>query len=81
MAVLEGHDGEISNVQFNWDSSLVGSSSLDGSAKLWDARHTSCLATVSGHTDEVNLISRDVHVCGVAAMPNLAWQYTMTEFL
>ena len=57
VSVLRGHDGEISNVQFNWDSSLVGSSSLDGSAKLWDARQSSCLATVSGHTDEVSTLN------------------------
>jgi dynein assembly factor with WDR repeat domains 1 len=51
--VLQGHEGEISSVQFNWDSTLVGSASLDGSAKLWDARSTDCLATVASHTDEV----------------------------
>ncbi|XP_063357889.1 uncharacterized WD repeat-containing protein alr3466-like [Cydia amplana] len=53
VSVLSGHEGEISNVQFNWDSSLVGSSSLDGSARLWDARQSSCLATISTHSDEV----------------------------
>ena len=53
--MLTGHEGEISNVQYNWDSSLVGSASLDGSARLWDARTSDCLATVVSHTDEVSL--------------------------
>lgn len=51
--MLVGHRGEVSGCQLNWDSSLVGSSSLDGSAKLWDPRRSECLATVEDHTDEV----------------------------
>ncbi|CAG4950632.1 unnamed protein product [Parnassius apollo] len=50
---LSGHTAEISNAQYNWDSSLVGSASLDGSAKLWDTRERTCIATVTAATAEV----------------------------
>lgn len=57
VAVLTGHTAEISNVLYNWDNSLVASSSLDGSARLWDARGRNCIATVTADATEVNLMN------------------------
>jgi len=51
--VLIGHRAELSNCLYNFDCSLVATSSMDKSAKVWDVRTSSCLATLSGHDDEV----------------------------
>jgi len=52
-SVLIGHRAELSNCLYNFDCSLVATSSMDKRAKIWDVRTSSCLATLSGHDDEV----------------------------
>lgn len=52
-SVLIGHRAELSNCLYNYDCSLIASSSMDKSAKVWDARMNSCVATLLGHDDEV----------------------------
>ena len=51
--MLIGHREELSNCLYNFDCSLIASSSMDKTAKIWDARMNSCLATLLGHDDEV----------------------------
>ena len=52
-SVLIGHRGGISNCVYNFDCSLIASSSLDKTAKVWDSRTNSCLKTLLGHDDEL----------------------------
>jgi len=52
-SVLIGHRAELSNCLYNFDCSLIASSSMDKSAKVWDARMNSCVTTLLGHDDEV----------------------------
>ena len=52
-SVLIGHRGDISNCLYNFDCSLIASSSFDKTAKLWDPRTNSCLGTLLGHDEEV----------------------------
>lgn len=53
VSILTGHSEEISNCLFNHDCTLIASSSMDGTAKVWDQRTFSSLATIMGHNDEV----------------------------
>lgn len=50
---LVGHSGKISNCLYSFDCTLIASSSLDNTAKIWDVRMCECLGTLSGHEDEV----------------------------
>uniref|UniRef100_A0A7N8YEU6 Dynein assembly factor with WD repeat domains 1 n=1 Tax=Mastacembelus armatus TaxID=205130 RepID=A0A7N8YEU6_9TELE len=50
---LIGHRGEISNVQFNWDCSLIVTGSMDKTCKLWETVSGKCVATLVGHKEEV----------------------------
>lgn len=51
--MLNGHRAGLSNCLYNFDCSLIASSSMDKSAKVWDARTNRCVATLLGHDDEV----------------------------
>lgn len=53
VSVLIGHRSELSNCVYNFDCSLIASSSMDKTAKVWETRMNSCLATLRGHDDEV----------------------------
>ncbi len=35
---LIGHRAEVSNAQFNWDSSLIASGSMDKTCKIWNTQ-------------------------------------------
>ncbi|KAM6177734.1 dynein assembly factor with WD repeat domains 1 isoform 3-T3 [Rhynchocyon petersi] len=50
---LSGHCAEISSALFNWDCSLILTSSMDKTCRLWDATNGKCLATLTGHDDEI----------------------------
>lgn len=50
---LTGHTAELSNCLWNFDESLVGTSSIDATARLWDIRGVHSCHTIDGHTDEV----------------------------
>lgn len=55
VGVFSGHSKEISCCIFNYDCSLVASSSMDKTAKVWEPRMMSCLASIEGHDDEVGI--------------------------
>ncbi|KAF4014057.1 hypothetical protein G4228_005418 [Cervus hanglu yarkandensis] len=50
---LIGHCAEISSALFNWDCSLILTGSMDKTCKLWDAVNGKCVATLTGHDDEI----------------------------
>lgn len=52
-SVLIGHRSDLSNCVYNFDCTLIATSSMDKTAKVWDTRMYSCLATLRGHADEV----------------------------
>lgn len=43
---LIGHKAEISNALFNFDGSLIVTSSMDNTCRLWDSRNGECIATL-----------------------------------
>lgn len=50
---LRGHDAELSNCIWNFDSSLVATGSLDSTARVWDLRMLHDSAHVlAGHRNE-----------------------------
>jgi len=54
---LSGHTAELSACRYDFGCNMIASGSLDGTAKLWDARRTnSCCKTIFGHTDEVVIV-------------------------
>jgi len=53
-ATLYGHTAELTACHYDFSYRAIASSSLDGTAKLWDVRRTdSCRHSIAGHTDEV----------------------------
>lgn len=50
---LRGHTAELSNCIWNFDCSMVATSSLDTSARVWDLRNLNCMHAITGHRDEV----------------------------
>jgi WD40 repeat protein len=62
VGILNGHSGEISNCMFNHDCNLIASSSMDKTAKVWDQRTFSSLATIMGHNDEVGMSELEIKI-------------------
>jgi len=54
---LQGHDHEVSAVEFLPNGDFLVSCSRDNTIKLWDLATSVCLATVRGHSDWVKHIS------------------------
>lgn len=54
---LDGHLDSVTDVAFSPDSSLIASSSADGTVRLWRANDGSLLFTLEGHTDSVKSVS------------------------
>jgi WD40 repeat protein len=51
---LAGHTARVRAVTFNGDSTMVATGSTDGTAKLWDVRSATSIATLlAGHGDSV----------------------------
>lgn len=50
---LRGHTAELSNCIWNFNCSMVATSSLDTSARVWDLRNLNCMHAITGHRDEV----------------------------
>lgn len=48
-----GHSAELSNCLWNFDESMIGTSSIDATARLWDMRYPSIAHIIDGHSDEV----------------------------
>jgi WD40 repeat protein len=50
---LQDNNCGIESVKFSFDGSLLASSSLDQTIKLWDFRTNKCIKTLKGHTNRV----------------------------
>lgn len=50
---LRGHTAELSNCIWNFECSMVATSSLDATARVWDLRTLNCMHAITGHKDEV----------------------------
>lgn len=53
IVILRGHEAELSNCQWSFNCTLIATSSLDGTARLWDFRSLKTLNTFTDHRDEV----------------------------
>ena len=53
----EDNGQHISSMAFNPNGSLLASASVDGMVKLWDIQKRNKVATLSGHSDEVNAVA------------------------
>jgi len=51
--ILSGHSGEVLEIAFSPDGSLLASASTDNSVKVWNTADGSLLYTLEGHTDTV----------------------------
>ena len=47
LQTLIGHRGEICNVQYNYDASLIVTGSMDRSCKLWSSETGQCVASLT----------------------------------
>lgn len=54
---LVGHQGEVYFVAFSPDGKRIATAGQDHTGRIWDARTGKLLATLSGHTDDVNWIT------------------------
>lgn len=50
---LQGHTAELSNCIWNYNCSLIATSSIDTTARLWDIRSTKAMHVIDSHHDEV----------------------------
>lgn len=50
---FKGHDAELSNTIWNFSYDLIATSSLDGTAKIWDVREPKAPIYTLNHRDEV----------------------------
>lgn len=50
---LRGHAAELSNSIWNFECSMVATSSLDATARVWDLRNVACSHAINGHSNEV----------------------------
>lgn len=53
VATLNGHTAELSNCLWNFDQSIIATSSIDATARLWDIRGVRSCHVIDGHRDEV----------------------------
>lgn len=53
IARLTGHTAELSNCLWNFEESMIGTSSIDATARLWDIRGVHSCHIIDGHNDEV----------------------------
>lgn len=53
LQVLEGHEGDVTDVAFSPDGTLVASSSMDGTIHLWQVSSGDLLLSIDGHEDHV----------------------------
>src|SRR5262245_10824211 len=53
LAVLQGHQDQVRQVEFSPDGTILASCSDDHSVKLWDVASEKPLATLQGHADHV----------------------------
>ncbi len=51
--VLQGHDGEISQVCFNSQGTRLLTAGIDKTARLWNVETGECIQILEGHSDEI----------------------------
>ena len=61
LATLRGHEKEISDIDINFENTLVASGSCDKSIRIWNLKSTECTTVLQGHNAmvtslEVNII-------------------------
>jgi WD40 repeat protein len=50
---FSGHTGEVTSVKFNPNGTYLCTSSLDGTARVWDIEQGKCLYQLKDHEGEV----------------------------
>ena len=50
---MNGHEGEISKVEFNGNDTVVLTAGIDKTARLWEVDSGNCIQILEGHTDEI----------------------------
>jgi WD40 repeat protein len=53
IAILIGHEGEISKVQFSPNGAKIITASSDRTCRLWAVETGECLQVLEGHSDEI----------------------------
>merc|ERR1711959_354327 len=53
IAILIGHEGEISKVQFSPNGCRLITASSDRTCRLWNVETGECVQVLEGHTDEI----------------------------
>ena len=51
--ITQGHRGEISSCQFDWEGGKCITGSIDRTCKIWDVKTGQLLNTLRGHNDEI----------------------------
>lgn len=69
LAVLKGHQGQVTGVEFSEDSKLLATASIDGTARVWNLKGQQ-LAILKGHLGPVYLMkfSRDSKLIATASI-------------
>lgn len=56
LATLRGHEKEISDIDINFENTLVASGSCDKSIRIWNLKTTECTTVLQGHNSMVTSI-------------------------
>lgn len=56
LATLRGHEKEISDIDINFENTLVASGSCDKSIRVWNLKTTECTTVLQGHNSMVTSI-------------------------
>jgi bromodomain and WD repeat domain-containing protein 1/3 len=56
MATLRGHEKEISDIDINFENSLVASGSCDKTIRIWNLKTTESTTVLQGHSAMVTSI-------------------------
>ena len=53
LATLRGHEKEISDIDINFENSLVASGSCDKSIRIWNLKTTECTTVLQSHNSMI----------------------------
>ncbi len=56
MATFRGHEKEISDIDVNYENTLLASGSCDKSIRIWNLKTTECTTVLNGHNNMVTCI-------------------------
>lgn len=68
MATFRGHDKEISDIDLNYENTLMASGSCDKMIRIWNLRTTESTTVLQGHTSAVSNVEFSPY-CADAAAP------------